>query len=119
MWAKRGVLAFLMASIQAIPTGRQNTFAAHNLPSFIAVAVHEGQPVSLANAFEVPVKAGQHGLAAASVLALQKHADLLREAYGLDLDFDVMDLTGAWQGDSKNSLKTLLASVATKLGAEA
>jgi len=116
VWAKRGVLAFLKASIQAIPTGRQNTFAAHNLPSFIAVAVHEGQPVSLANAFEVPVKAGQSGLAAASVLELQKHADRLREAYRLDLNFEIMDLTETWKGDRQASLDTLLASVATKLG---
>jgi CRISPR system Cascade subunit CasC len=104
--AQRGLLAFLKAAIQAIPTGKQNTFAAHNLPSFIALAVHEGQPVSLANAFEVPVKAGQSGLAAASVLELQKHADRLREAYGLDLSFEVMDLTDTypfrgWDGSDR------------------
>jgi CRISPR system Cascade subunit CasC len=118
VWAQRGLLAFLKAAVQAIPTGKQNTFAAHNLPSFIAYAVHEGQPVSLANAFEVPVKAGQSGLAAASVLELQKHANRLGEAYGLNLNLEVMDLTDTWKGDSHTSLETLLASVAAKLGAE-
>jgi hypothetical protein len=72
--------------------------------------------VSLANAFEVPVKAGQSGLAAASVLELQKHADRLREAYRLDLNFEIMDLTETWKGDRQASLDALLASVATKLG---
>jgi CRISPR system Cascade subunit CasC len=114
--AQRGLVAFLRASIQAIPTGRQNTFAAHNLPSFVGISVHDGQPVSLANAFEVPVKAGQQGLAAASVLELQKHAHRLRDAYGLDLALDVMDLTGAWQGDTNPSLEALLTSVAAKVG---
>lgn len=117
--AQRGLLAFLKASVQAIPTGRQNTFAAHNLPSFVGIAVHDGQPVSLANAFEVPVKAGPQGLAAASVTALQKHADQLRAAYGLDLELDVMDLTGTWQGENISNLESLLASVAAKLGVDA
>ena len=117
--AQRGLLAFLKAAVQAIPSGKQNTFAAHNLPSFIAVAVHEGQPVSLANAFEMPVKPGHNGLAAASVIELQKHADRLREAYGLDLNFEVMDLTDSWKGDRQASLDPLLASVAAKLGAGA
>ena len=117
--ARRGLLAFLKAAVQAIPSGKQNTFAAHNLPSFIAVAVHEGQPVSLANAFEMPVKPGHNGLAAASVIELQKHTDRLREAYGLDLNFEVMDLTDSWKGDRQASLEPLLASVAAKLGAGA
>ena len=117
--AQRGLLAFLRASIQAIPTGRQNTFAAHNLPSFIAITVHDHQPVSLANAFEMPVRAGQHGLATASVIELQKHADQLRTAYGLDLDFDVLDLTGAWHGESQSNLEALLTAVADKLELDA
>jgi CRISPR system Cascade subunit CasC len=117
--AQRGLMAFLKASVQAVPTGRQNTFAAHNLPSFVAVGVHEGQPVSLANAFEVPIKAGQQGLAAASVIELQKHAQRLCDAYGLELGLDVMDLTGAWKGDGKARLEDLLASVAAKLGEQA
>jgi CRISPR system Cascade subunit CasC len=114
--ALRGLLAFLVAFVQAIPTGRQNTFAAHNLPSFVGVGVHDGQPVSLANAFEVPVKAGQQGLAAASVAELQRHADQLREAYGLDLVLDVLDLTGVWQGECHPNLEALLDSVVNKSG---
>jgi CRISPR system Cascade subunit CasC len=117
--AQRGLMAFLKASVQAIPTGKQNTFAAHNLPSFVGVAMHEHQPVSLANAFEVPIKAGQHGLAAASVTELQRHAQQLCEAYGLELGLNVMDLTGAWQGEGKASLEDLLTSVASKVGGDA
>lgn len=117
--ALRGLSAFLKAAVQAIPTGRQNTFAAHNLPSFIGVAVHEGQPVSLANAFEIPIKAGQQGLAAASVIELQRHAQRICDAFGLELGLDVLDLTGAWKGEGKTSLDDLLTSVATKVGGEA
>jgi CRISPR system Cascade subunit CasC len=53
--AKRSILAFINASITAIPTGKQTSMAAHNYPSMIVVTVREGQPMSLANAFVKPV----------------------------------------------------------------
>lgn len=111
--ARRGLLAFLRASVHAIPTGKQNTFAAHNLPSFIGITVRSGQPVSLANAFEVPVKPGdhKHGLAAASVSKLQEHSQKLNKAYGLDLDLAVVDLTDAWDGPCNDDLGSLLLAV--------
>jgi CRISPR system Cascade subunit CasC len=111
--AQRGLMAFLKASVQAIPTGKQNTFAAHNLPSFVGISVRSGQPVSLANAFEVPVKVGDHklGLAAASVDKLKQHCEKLDKAYGLGLDLSVMDLTEAWDGADHSDLDALLASV--------
>jgi CRISPR system Cascade subunit CasC len=117
--AQRGLMAFLRASVHAIPTGKQNTFAAHNLPSFVGITVRTGQPVSLANAFEVPIRAGDHkgGLAAASVAKLQNHCQRLNQAYGLDLDLEVMDLTDAWEGSCKGDLSELLASVETLLAA--
>ena len=53
----RGVEAFLRASIYAAPSGKQNTFAAHNLPSFVAFTVRrDASPRNLANAFEEPVR---------------------------------------------------------------
>lgn len=111
--AHRGLQAFLRASVLAIPTGRQNTFAAHNLPSFVGVAVHNSQPISLANAFEQPVKAGESssGLAAASVARLQGHAKQLSTSFGLKLGLQVLDLTGAWDGQSHPDLDSLLAHV--------
>ena len=53
----RGVEAFLRASIYAAPSGKQNTFAAHNLPSFVGFTVRrDASPRSLANAFETPIQ---------------------------------------------------------------
>lgn len=108
--ALKGLAAFLRASILAIPTGKQNTFAAHNLPSAVAIGVHNSQPISLANAIEKPVWHGEHsdGLAAASVARLQKHVGVLTSAYGLDLGLTVMDTTGAWVGDTIATLDDLI-----------
>lgn len=84
--ARKGLLAFLRAAIMAIPSGRQNTFAAHNLPAFIGIAIHNSQPISLANAFEQPVRAdSKQSLTAASVARLETHANQLSQAFGLDL----------------------------------
>lgn len=47
--------AFLTAFVHALPTGKQNTFAAHNPPSLVFAVVRQGQPVSLANAFVKPI----------------------------------------------------------------
>lgn len=119
--ATRGLLAFLRASVMAIPTGRQNTFAAHNLPSFVAVSIHGGQPISLANAFEQPVWAGEHksGISAASVQRLQAHANSLADAFGLELNLHAMDLTGTWSGQTAKNLDDLLGVVANALDSQA
>lgn len=51
------VNAFVRAFVSAIPSGKQNSMAAHNPPSYVlAVARKEGQPVSLANAFVEPAR---------------------------------------------------------------
>lgn len=108
--ACKSVAAFLRASAMAIPSGKQNTFAAHTLPEFIGVAVHNTQPISLANAFQKPVWHRDHekGLAAASVEKLQNHLNKLTEAYNLNLGLMAMDLTDAWEGSTIASLDQLI-----------
>ena len=108
--ALKGVAAFLRAAAMAIPTGKQNTFAAHTLPEFVGVTVHNTQPISLANAFQKHVWHSEHknGLAAASVTRLQGHLNTLVKAYNLNLELMVMDLTDAWEGSTIASLDQLI-----------
>jgi CRISPR system Cascade subunit CasC len=81
--ARATLEAFLHASIEAIPTGKQNTFAAHNPPSFVMAAVREkGTPWSLANAFEAPVRANNEGLVKASIERLDQYWGRLSKMYG-------------------------------------
>lgn len=83
--AQEGVMAFAEAFVQARPSGKQNTFAAHSLPAFVLVVVREaGQPVSLVNAFEVPVRPSeQASLTTSAVQALGRHYAQLHVMYGL------------------------------------
>ena len=76
--AERGLRAFLEASIYAAPTGKQNTFAAHNAPGLMVQVVREkASPRNLANAFEKAVKASAEGFLHPSMQGLA--AEKLRQ----------------------------------------
>lgn len=53
--------AYLDAAVRALPTGKQNTFAAHQNPSLILSVVRDRGLQSFANAFVEPVRADQRG----------------------------------------------------------
>jgi CRISPR system Cascade subunit CasC len=83
--ADKVIKAFLEAMVCAIPTGKQNSFAAQNLPSFgLFVRRQGGVPVSLANAFAKPVRPSKvdDDLVGMSVAALTKHWDAVKKVYG-------------------------------------
>jgi CRISPR system Cascade subunit CasC len=83
--AQKAAEAFLSAFITSMPTGKQNTFANRTLPSVVVAQFRETQPVSLVNAFEVPVSAkkGESQIRLACK-ALVKQEKLLDEAFGVD-----------------------------------
>ncbi len=81
--ARTTVAAFLKAFIDAVPTGKQNSFAAHNKPSLVFAVVRDGPPVSLANAFVRPVTPrGDESLVEKSIAALDDHYGRLVGMYG-------------------------------------
>lgn len=81
--ARTTAAAFLQAFIHAIPTGKQNSFAAHNPPSLVFTLVRDGAPVSLANAFVKPVTAqGNKGLIERSIEELDGYYGRLVGMYG-------------------------------------
>ncbi len=82
--ARRTVEGFLRAALRAIPTGKQNAFAAQNPPDFaLAVVREDGMAWSLVNAFETPVRPSRDGgLVKPSIKALDKYWGRLTEVYG-------------------------------------
>lgn len=106
--------AFTRSMAKAIPTGKQNSFAAHNPPAFIGVVIRHGSPMNLANAFEKPIWPRQDaGLSTQSVAALAKQEAQLAAAYGNDKDtWAVLDLSDAWPGDLGQAQASLDALVA-------
>lgn len=79
------VLAFVKAAVFTTPSGKQNSFAAHQLPDGILVEVR-GQkiPVSYANAFVQPAAAaGRTDLVAASLEKFAAHVAGLTRKFSL------------------------------------
>lgn len=80
---RRSIEAFIRAAVNAIPTGKQNSFAAQNPPSFVFAVVRDSGTWSLANAFAHPVRAGESGaLVQRSIAALLDYWGRLVNAYG-------------------------------------
>lgn len=81
--AKQALEALLHAVREAVPTGKQNSFAAQNPPSFFMVVAGDGGFCSLANAFEKPVRpSAKHGLVERAIAALDDYWGRLAKVYG-------------------------------------
>lgn len=96
--ARKTVEGFLRAAALAIPSGKQNSFAAQNPPDFmLGVVRKDGQSWSLANAFETPVKPERDGgLMSASVKRLNEYWAKLSKVYGGD---GIMTATLSLEGE--------------------
>ena len=84
--ARKAVLALIEAAATAQPSGKQNTFAAHNLPDLVLVEVQgRNLPVSYANAFLKPARAsGEETLMDASVRMLGEYMERIVPVYSLE-----------------------------------
>jgi CRISPR system Cascade subunit CasC len=97
--------AFLRASVTAVPTGKQNSMAAQNPPSFLLAVVRESGLWSLANAFldpALPNERERKDLMDVSVDKLDRYWGDLNRMYGED------GIVGAWYVSlSKHDLENL------------
>jgi CRISPR system Cascade subunit CasC len=109
--AIKGALAFLEAFVRTLPSGKQNSFAAHNPPLFVAFRAGEGMPRNLATAFERPIRPREDvPLSRLSAEALMKEWARFDQVYGpLSPEWKgALDLTEA-QGDGLPRLGDLKA----------
>lgn len=104
-----GLRAFTQAMGRAVPTGKQNSFAAHNPPSFIGVVLRASSPLNLANAFEKPVWPRQDtSLTTLSVQALADYEAKIGALYGHGQDaWAYVDVTDGWPADKGEAQASL------------
>jgi CRISPR system Cascade subunit CasC len=121
--AIKGLRGFLEGFVVAEPTGKQNTFAAHNPPEFVAVTVRRNAaPRNLANAFETAVRVRKdESLTRKSAEELVKKAKALQAVFGgaeqtFVLNLPGIDLNGF--GTKVDSLEILLSETMKALAAE-
>lgn len=86
--AGRAVEALLRAAILTTPTGKQNSFAAHQLPALVLVEVRPARtPVSYANAFVDPARAGKgDDLVRTSLVQMGRHVESLTAGFNLEAE---------------------------------
>jgi len=84
------IKTFLEASIMAVPTARKNSMFGFNPPVFVLGLRREGQPLSLVNAFEKPVriKSGS-GYIDPSKEVLENHWKSLKDTYSLEATAEI------------------------------
>lgn len=83
--AAHTVGAFIRAAALANPTGKQNSFAAHNPPDGILIDIRD-TPLSYANAFAKPAVQGERDLVSQSIAQLGQYVHDLDTGYGLPRD---------------------------------
>lgn len=88
---KATIEAYIRAAVEAIPTGKQNSFATHEKPSLVLATVSDAGKCSLANAFEKAVaveewndeaKEKREGLVLNSIEKLSGHYGKINKIYG-------------------------------------
>jgi CRISPR system Cascade subunit CasC len=107
--AFRGLRGFVEGFVVAEPTGKQNTFAAHQAPELVALAIRRNSaPRSLANAFETAIAVHKgESLTAKSAEELGRKNNALQAAYGGDGEAYVLNLTRASLDDFGTKVGTL------------
>lgn len=117
--AEKTLRIFLEGFVMAEPTGKQNSFAAHNPPEFVAVSVcHDAAPRNFANAFEIAIRANKgESLTQKSVEALINKAKALQTAYprknGKTFVLNLTQSDSTDFGDVKSSLDEVLDATLT------
>ena len=99
-------LLHMLATV--VPEAKQNSTGAFNMADFACVSISD-QPVSLANAFEEPVKAASSGgFTQPSLDAFAEYKDKIYAGYGLDDQVGFFTLKKVKMlGDQKKSLSDL------------
>ena len=79
---KKVVDTFVRSAILSVPGARKNSMMGFNPPEYVLGTLREGQPVSLANAFENPVRVKGSGFVEPSIQALEEKFQWMEKTYG-------------------------------------
>jgi CRISPR system Cascade subunit CasC len=109
--ARQALAAFLRAAVTGIPTGKQNSMAAHNPPSLVMTVVRDASQWNLANAFLKPVTSRPDSdLVQESIAALDSYWARLAAMYGTE------GIRGTWVATTDpDQLKQLAGSRASSV----
>lgn len=107
--ARDTAVAFLKAAVFTSPSGKQNTFAAHQLPDAVLIEVRpEKIPVSYANAFAKSVRARAQGdWMSESLAQFTEHVQTITRKFSLRSDARLWFTTGDAKIDGAQTCETM------------
>ncbi len=113
------LLGYIEAAVKAVPTGKQNSMAAHNPAGYARVILRrDGFPWSLTNAFQKPVRpSADKSLEEASIDVMERYFERLKAVYGFE--GIVCDASFNLHREDGGSLRGMLDSLGTSLAGEA
>lgn len=79
---KQVIDTFIRSTLLAVPGARKNSMMGFNPPEYVLGTIREGQPVSLVNAFEKPVKSSGGGYVDESVKRMEEKFRWMEKTYG-------------------------------------
>ena len=97
---------YLRVMATTTPTGKQHSFASHSLAHCIMISV-SAIPLSLANAFENPVKKGREGYVLSSVNAMFDYWEKVNRAYEIDEDVAIFSVDNSNIKKTNDNVKVL------------
>ena len=102
---------FIKAAIIAVPAARKNSMFGQGLPSYVLAIKREGQPLSLANAFEKPIEAKRgSGFVEPSIAALKKEWADLKAIFNIDSETEC-EIERGIGGSLADVLEKLLSDI--------
>ncbi len=81
---------FIRAVVMANPVARRNSMFGYSLPACVLGLKRSGQPLSLANAFEKPVKSSANGYVASSIAKMTAEWENVKKIFGLNADSEIV-----------------------------
>jgi CRISPR system Cascade subunit CasC len=109
---RKAIPAFIRAAVFTTPPGKQNSFAAHQLPDGILVEARQRKtPVSYANAFVKPARVkGEKDLVLAGIEQFKEHVETITTKFDLEASPRLwfctrdIDIKGATEAKKLNDL---------------
>lgn len=115
--ALNGLQAYIQSFVMSMPTGKQNSFGARTVPSYILAVLRSDQPVNLVESFETPVRSTD-GFMKPAVKKLEAEYEKVQKLVNKPLLSQVISLGVESQLPTAENLNELTMEVVSGIKAE-
>ena len=115
--ALNGLQAYMQSFVMSMPTGKQNSFGARTVPSYILAVLRNDQPVNLVESFENPIRS-TNGFMKPAVSKLEDEYEMVQKLVNKPLLAQVVSLEAESKLPTAESLDELTTKVVSGIKTE-